>query len=427
MATYEFDQDFQDRIATLILKDNSIISSVRSVVHPNYFTDPVLKNIVSMAMEFHKKYKLTPDRSEFIEYCRKELGKDGISKIKQLYRIRIKNPQVVFEQVVDFAQYNALREAILDSSELISDKDNRIQIRDLIGTALRVGVDSRRLGTDLLCDRTSRILRRLKYGINVNKISTGLKNLDKILGGGGPDRGELAMLMSPPKGFKTGMIANMAFSVIAQRLKAVIYTLEVSEANYTMRVERRASGLTKEELFEDEVKVEKALKRLESQGGGLFVKGFPMRTVTVNHINNHLDMLKSEGFSPDVVFVDYWDLIKPSDRSGEYRHQLSSIGTSLRAMAQERNIAVWTASQVNRKAVDKKIIRKEDVAEAFEKIAIVDMAVAICQTKEERALDPSRARLFVAANREASDTGIAYITIDYDRMRIRPLRDDYDE
>jgi hypothetical protein len=97
----------------------------------------------------------------------------------------------------------------------------------------------------------------------------------------------------------------------------------------------------------------------------------------------------------------------------------------MRAMAQERNILIWTASQVNRKAVDKKIIRKEDIAEDFGKIAIVDGAVAICQTKEERLLKPARARLFVAANRDGEEGGIAYVTIDYDKMRIRPLKEEY--
>ncbi|MHA2064258.1 MAG: DnaB-like helicase C-terminal domain-containing protein, partial [Candidatus Thorarchaeota archaeon] len=341
MDAYEFDSKFQDIIAATIIRDHATVTTMRSVVHPGYFSDPTVRKIVTKAIEFHNKYRSSPSKEEFIAFCRDELDVPALSKIKKLFKIKIPNKQHVIDQMTEFAQYSAMKEAVLDSSELIGDYDNRVRIKHLIGGALKVGVDSRALGTDLLDNREARFLHRLRYGLGHDRVSTGIKRLDQMMEGG-LDKGELGMVMAQPKGFKTGLFVNLAAPALAQRLKVALFTFEVSEKKYMVRMERRLTGLNKKQIVAGSDEIEKALRRIEVIGGGMVVKGYPMRSVTVEHINNHLDLLKSEGFEADIVFVDYWDLIRPSSRNGEYRHQLGDIGTDLRAMAQERDVPVWT-------------------------------------------------------------------------------------
>jgi hypothetical protein len=59
-----------------------------------------------------------------------------------------------------------------------------------------------------------------------------------------------------------------------------------------------------------------------------------------------------------------------------------------------------------------------DVAEDIGKMAIVDLAVAFCQTKEERYGQPERARLFIAGAREENDGRIIQAMVDRDVARI---------
>jgi len=421
---YSFDAEFQDKMAALIIRDTRLLTTIRSVIDPRYFTDPANRAIVKQAIRFFRKYKQSPTRDEFLAFVSKSLSTNEIMKTKRLFKIKLKNTEFIKNQIVEFAQYSAVRKAIIDSADLVDSFDNRMKIRSLVQQALQVGVDSADLGSRMVTELSERLVQRELVGIDQYKVSTGIKKLDRIMEGG-LDAGELGLIMAPPKGFKTGTMVNFAAAALAQRKKVLIYTMEVSQDRYMMRMERRISGMTRKELLKNDDKLEKHINTIGRLGSDVIIKGYPMRSVTPSHLNNHIDLLNSEGYVPDIIFIDYWDLLK-NDLFGEYRHQLATIGAELRGIAQERNVPIWTASQVNRKAVSKKIIRKEDIAEAFEKMAIVDFALAICQTPEERSLEPAQARLFVSASREVEEAGLIPVTIDYPRLRIRELQESED-
>jgi hypothetical protein len=418
MEKYTFTREIQKKMALLILQDMAIAVSMESVIDPEYFDEPSISLIVAKGLEFYKKYRSSPSQDEFTEFVRSDVGDDIIGEIESLYELNIKNPKMLIDMMVEFAQFKSLREAILESSDLVSDKENRSQIQKIIGDAMKVGMDTRELGVNLITGLQDRYINRLKYGIDADRVSTGLRNLDRTIGGG-PAPGELAMIMAPPKGFKSGTLVNIGAGAISQRLKVLEYTLELSQRRVTERYERRFGGIGKKQLISGYDRIENVLRRVEIIGGGLIVKEFPQKKATIDDLYNHTEFVISEGFVPDMLIIDYGDLIKPLG-GRELRHQLSDIWSGMRAMAQEFKIPVWTASQVNRKAVNKKVIRMEDIAEAFDKIAICDIAIALCQTIEEKEL--SLGRFFTAANREDTQGGIAYVKIDYDKMRIRPYK-----
>ncbi len=78
------------------------------------------------------------------------------------------------------------------------------------------------------------------------------------------------------------------------------------------------------------------------------------------------------------LLVDYADIMKPERRLGEMRHEQAGIYEDLRQMAGIFNVALWTASQAPRGALDKAVLDIGDFAEAYEKAAIMDAGVAFC-------------------------------------------------
>jgi len=425
MDRYTFGNDFQEMILSYILNNHEVITGLRSVVKPNYFSLPVHRDLCKMVMEFIGRYKSSPNKKELIElikdkYVEKKNTKEMIQVAKELYAIKLKNIKYIKDQIIGFAQFSSMKEAIVDSSELVGSYENHIQIKKRISEALKVGMDSKKSGSFLFEGATDRILDRELKGIDHNRVTTGLKELDRQMGGG-LDIGELGVILAPPKGFKTGILTNLGVAAMGHQKRVVHFTLEVSETNQMLRYERRIAGLNKREIISNSKRLESRLEMMEKLGGGLVVKGFPIKSVTVGHLNEHLDFLETEGFKADVVIVDYGDIVKPSS-SGEKRNQIADIYMDLRALGQERKVRVWTASQANRKATGKRVIRKDDIAEAFEKVAIADCVIAHCQTKEERLLEIPQARLFMAANREGEEGGITYIQIDYNKMMIREMK-----
>jgi replicative DNA helicase len=92
-----------------------------------------------------------------------------------------------------------------------------------------------------------------------------------------------------------------------------------------------------------------------------------------------LDDLAYEGFFPDIIIIDYADVMAPSEKT-DYRNQIDGIWKRLRALAQKRKAVVFTASQTNRGAISREV-ETEDVAEDIRKIAHVTSMISISKTK----------------------------------------------
>jgi len=143
--------------------------------------------------------------------------------------------------------------------------------------------------------------------------------------------------------------------------------------------------------------------------GRLFIKKFRTSEASVNALRSHLTQLEVEkNFRPDLIIIDYADLMQPRRNYSDKRFELESIYLDIRDLADEYHCPVWTASQSTRSSVDKKVITIADLAEAFNKAMIADFMVALCQTVEEKA--DGNMRFYVSKNR----TGIANVTLDGD-------------
>jgi len=87
---------------------------------------------------------------------------------------------------------------------------------------------------------------------------------------------------------------------------------------------------------------------------------FPNGSLTTKIIDDTLDAWKKEGFEPDLVAVDYGDIVE-SDVKGEFRHQENDKWKKFRGMSQKTN-ALWIIpTQTKSTAYKKKTIRRTDI------------------------------------------------------------------
>jgi hypothetical protein len=120
----------------------------------------------------------------------------------------------------------------------------------------------------------------------------------------------------------------------------------------------------------------------------------PARSATVRDLEMHLTNLESyENIVPDVVFVDYADLLL-GPPGKDYRHQIDDIWANLRKIALERNICVVTASQSNRYTATNDV-EEDSVAEDIRKMAHVTRMIGINQSKKDREAQVIRFRTLV--------------------------------
>lgn len=123
--------------------------------------------------------------------------------------------------------------------------------------------------------------------------------------------------------------------------------------------------------------------RFQFRSGNAHIAYFPTKGATVDDIVAYLDNLEYyENYLPDIVAIDYADIIRPPQVNMQYRHQMDDIWKELRRLAQERNVLVVTASQSDRRTV-RSDAREDNVAEDIRKLAHVSKMVALNQTQDE--------------------------------------------
>jgi len=127
---------------------------------------------------------------------------------------------------------------------------------------------------------------------------------------------------------------------------------------------------------------EKWAKRHRAKGLRLAV--YPNSSINVRGIEQQLDLWEqTEGFVPDVLILDYPDIMEPDDKRKEKRHQEDERWRLLRRVSQERHLCLITATQSNRGGFDDRDLSASDTSEDKRKLDHVTAFFAINQTEEE--------------------------------------------
>jgi hypothetical protein len=138
-------------------------------------------------------------------------------------------------------------------------------------------------------------------------------------------------------------------------------------------------------------------------GDNLRVICYPRFAAGLSDINRDLYLLEQqESFIPDVILVDYADILKP-DSAGDKRNQIDDIWKMLASMAAQRHCIVFTASQGTRGAIYKSDMSQDDLAEWIGKLGHVDMFLGLNQSKDEKRSKIIRVNGLVHRHREIDE------------------------
>ena len=148
--------------------------------------------------------------------------------------------------------------------------------------------------------------------------------------------------------------------------------------------------------------VQKAIDKLD---GNLIIKYYPTRTASVATLTAHLQQCELQGIKPDLVLVDYADIMKSTQHFTEKRHQIGHIYEELRGMAGEFDVPIWTASQANRSSLEEDVIGADKVSEDYSKVMTADFVMSMSRKVEDKIANTGR--FHVIKNRFGPD-GITF-------------------
>jgi hypothetical protein len=128
----------------------------------------------------------------------------------------------------------------------------------------------------------------------------------------------------------------------------------------------------------------KTLEKARSKEGLLMLETYPNSSISVQGIDGIIRQYDREGWSPDVIVIDYADILAPVNGSADTRDQINTTWKLLRRMSQEWHCLVVTATQTNAKAYNVKTLSKSEFSEDKRKHAHVTAMAGINQTDDEK-------------------------------------------
>lgn len=391
-----FGHSFQTKAVTTLLTDISFLSSVEDIVEPDFFENDANKWIVRIIKEYYQEYGTTPTLDVFA-IKRKELDSDIL---KETIKIELKSAyssvdagdlDFVKKEFREFCKNQKLKSAIVTSVDLLKlGQYDDIKLR--IDAALNSGDD-----TDIGHSYVAEFQDRME-NIARETVATPWEVINDIMDGGlGP--GELGCVVAPSGIGKSWFLQKIGADCLNRGFTVAHYTLELAEKYTGKRYDSILAGVETQKLpdYQDRLK-----GIIDNLTGEVIIKYYPTKTASSRTIEAHVNKLVLMGKRPDIILIDYADLMKPSGKVADKKYEeLGNLYEELRGISGELGIPIWTASQANRDSIEKEIIQANSIADSYQKVMTADFVMSVSRRAKDKVSDT--ARVHIVKNRFGPD------------------------
>jgi len=364
---------FQNKVLALLLKDRAFLQQVHDIIDPKFFSSESSQWLANTALKYFSEYKSPPT----LEVLKVQLDQESVDLLKTAIVENIKevlkytdaeDSQFIKDKTLDFCKNQKLKAAILSSVELLK-SGQYDQIKAGIDEAMKAGGD-KNIGHEYILNIADRFVDNIR-----STTKTPWDVINDIMDGG-LGSGEMGVFVAPAGIGKSMALVNIAADAARKGLNVIYYTLELSETYVGARFDSHYTGIPSQDLKFHQEEVVDSLKKIK---GKLVIKYYPTKTATVNTLSSHIDKCIMQGIKPDLIILDYADLLRDTGVKGSVRNDimLGNIYEDLRGLAGIYQVPIWTASQANRSALNDDIIEADKIAESYSKVMVADFVVSL--------------------------------------------------
>ena len=373
----KFGTGFQTKILSALLSDMLFSRQIFDILKPTYFDSEASEWLCKTILDYIDTYESKPTldvlKTKINGIERDILKSSVIDILKGAWKgLESDDLDYVKEESLNFCVNQSLKQAILDSIPLL-EQGKYDKIKSTIDSAMKAGQP-----TDIGHEYKLMINERYE-DLARNPVPTGWDVIDEITQGGF-GVGELVIFAAPPGIGKSWSLVNVAAAAVKMGKTVVYYTLELSEAMIGQRFDAVFTGIPIPNLKYNREEVEKTISSLK---GDLVIKDFPSGTAGINALKAHIDRMVLQGKKPDIIVVDYADLLRGSVKEKRYE-VLEELVVDLRGMAGEYGVPLYTASQINRAGSDQDIITGTSIAGSFSKLMTADFVVSLSRKIDDK-------------------------------------------
>lgn len=393
------DLNFQKKLIKVIVEDKQgeFSTQIIDILKPEYFDGIYMKTLIRHILDYVTKYNIIPEYQTLQDIINEkeiegQLKDNLIELVVIIEEQRMTDKLNVKAIALNFCRKQSLKRGLIDAVDNW-EKGDYENIAQIISEALKVG-EPKSSGHNYLKDIEKRLIKKYRLPVPA------MRGLDSKIGGGLAG-GELGIILSPTGGGKSMMLVKFACTALEAGKQVIYYTFELQESAIGNRVDACLTGVPIKDVIEFPDVIRETITDISKRGGNLIIKEFPTGSASLNTIKSHLKVLEREGIIPDIIIVDYADIMKAVSSFSEKRFALTSIYEGLRGMAMEMNIPIWTASQAGRTAIDKDKFSLDVISESLGKAQTADVIIGIARPDADKII--KKATMMVLKNRNGED------------------------
>jgi replicative DNA helicase len=368
---------FQVKVLASMFTDRLFLQQISDIIRSEYFESDANSWLLDVILTHFREYK-TPPSKDVLKVKITEIENDilkatVLEQLKDVFRY-MESDDLTFvkDEILKFCKNQEIKQAIMDSVSLLK-HGNFDEIKSKIDSAMKAGADTN-IGLEYVTDVAARYNEAARH-----TITTGWDVVDDLMDGGLAP-GELGVVMAPAGIGKSWLLINIGAHAVKAGKIVIHYTLELNENYVGQRYDSVITGIPAQNLknYRDEIEA-----KMLTIKGELIVKYYPTKSVGVMGLKAHMEKTMMLGKKPDLVIVDYGDLLKVNAKKDKHE-ALEDLYEELRGMAGEYGIPVWTASQAGRSALEDDIIEADKIASSYGKVMVADFLMSLSRKVEDK-------------------------------------------
>jgi len=264
-------------------------------------------------------------------------------------------------------------------------------------------------------------------------------------------RDKFIVLQAPEKTGKTFWLLWLALRALRARLKVVMFELEMTKNQVNRRMSISISGISDSKkycdgkripkkfsedgepvdslpngfgvVYEDEEEKEPLIWQEAYRRNKEFYQKFhlkkdrnwklitaPARSLNIRQIGSELDRLeKEENFIPDVVLIDYMDILGAENPREQEREKINSNWVAAKALCNKRHIFLASVTQSNSLTYSMDLQTRSSFSEDHRKYAHTNGTLGLTQTPDDKRASIAKINWLVLREGDFNEKNVCYI------------------
>ena len=389
---------FQIKVISSLLTHKGFLLNIHDVLSEDYFDNNAQKWIIKEILKYYQKYHTTPTM-EVLKVELKKIDNEVMQlsikeQLKEAYKASDEDLKYIEEEFSNFCKNQQLKKALLSSVDLLNAGDYD-SIRNLVDNALKAGQD-KNIGHEYEKDTESRYREEHRIAI-----ATPWDKFNDLLQGG-LGGGDFGLIFGNPGGGKSWSLIALGGHAVKMGYNVIHYTLELGADYVGRRYDAFFTGCDVGKITKHKARVEEVIAELP---GKLIIKEYSPGKATISTLESHIKKCIDLEFKPDLIIIDYVDLLRSKRNNRERKDEIDDIYLSTKGLARELNLPIWSVSQVNRAGAKDDIIEGDKAAGSYDKVMVTDVAISLSRKRQDKV--NGTGRFHIMKNRYGMD-GLTY-------------------